>query len=527
VAPPHAADVAAVADTGQALGWSANWVRQVSRLALPVLCLAADKSLDGLDDGDFDTVAAALDDAVYLSHSAREHTLRRLFAVAEACCQLGVTARPRRRSGPVARPPAELAGDIRQPAIRRQVVRYAQTLATTLAAGSVYARVKALGVFCDWLADQHPTVSRLDQLDRTTHVEPFLGWDRTRPWRGANGVGRTISATQFHHDIVDLRCFFDDIACWGWPSQPHRRLLFASDIPRMSEPVPRALPPAIDRTVMAAIAELDDPAVRTGLQLLRATGMRLGELLDLELDCLVDFGRHGRWLRVPLGKLLTERMVPLDDDTVAVLDAWTALRGRQRALPHPRDGRPADFLFCQHGRRLAAHRLRRGLNQAVAAAGVYGPDGAPLRVTPHQLRHTYGTELVNGGISLPALMALLGHVTPEMTLRYAKLANPTIRAAYQAAIDKTRVGAALPIATINRTPVVADRVAWLRAEMLKIRLAHGTCTRDPTAGNCPYTNICEQCDNFAPAADAAPTLRAQLADIRALRDDAAGLHLSS
>ena len=109
-------------------------------------------------------------------------------------------------------------------------------------------------------------------------------------------------------------------------------------------------------------------------------------------------------------------------------------------------------------------------------------------------------------------MALLGHVTPEMTLRYAKLANPTIRAAYQAAIAKTRVGAALPIATINRTPVVADRVAWLRAEMLKTRLAHGTCTRDPAAGVCPYANICEQCDNFAPAADAAPILRAQLAD---------------
>jgi hypothetical protein len=78
----------------------------------------------------------------------------------------------------------------------------------------------------------------------------------------------------------------------------------------------------------------------------------------------------------------------------------------------------------------------------------------------------------------------------------------------------------LPIASVNRTPVVPDRVAWLRQEMLKTRIAHGWCTRDPVAGACPYANICEQCDNFAPAPEFAHVIRAQLADIHTLRDDA-------
>lgn len=107
-----------------------------------------------------------------------------------------------------------------------------------------------------------------------------------------------------------MRCFFDDIACWGWASAPARRLLFASDLPRLPEPMPRALPPDVDRALMAAVADLDDLFTRTGLRLLRATGLRVGELLDLELDCLVDFAGHGTWLRVPEGKLGTERMVP-------------------------------------------------------------------------------------------------------------------------------------------------------------------------------------------------------------------------
>jgi hypothetical protein len=61
---------------------------------------------------------------------------------------------------------------------------------------------------------------------------------------------------------------------------------------------------------MAAVAELSDPFARHGLTILRGTGLRLGELLDLELDCLLDFASHGSWLKVPLGKLGTERTVP-------------------------------------------------------------------------------------------------------------------------------------------------------------------------------------------------------------------------
>ena len=44
----------------------------------------------------------------------------------------------------------------------------------------------------DWLVDNHPDVCRLDQLDRNRHIEPFLARARTRPWRGANGAGKTV-----------------------------------------------------------------------------------------------------------------------------------------------------------------------------------------------------------------------------------------------------------------------------------------------------------------------------------------------
>jgi len=255
-----------------------------------------------------------------------------------------------------------------------------------------------------------------------------------------------------------------------------------------------------------------------GIAILRGTGMRLGELLDLELDCLWDTTNHGTWVKVPVGKLGTERTVPLDSTTLGAFDAWMAHRGRQRPLAHLRDGYLADFLFMERGRRPTAYRLRHGLGEAAAAAGLKGRGGAPLRVTPHQLRHTYATTLVNAGMSLQALMAVMGHVSPEMTLRYASIASPTVRAAYEAAMGKVRARSALVVAPAGRS-AVPERLDWLRSEMLKTRV-DGYCSRELVAEACPYANICEQCENFVTSPEFGPALEAQLVDVAVLRDDA-------
>jgi hypothetical protein len=127
----------------------------------------------------------------------------------------------------------------------------------------------------------------------------------------------------------------------------------------------------------------------------------------------------------------------------------------------------------------------------------------------------------NSGMSLQALMALLGHVSTEMTLRYAALAAPAVRTAYEEAMGKARARLTLAIAPVGQ-PIIPGRVEWLRAEMLKTRVAHGYCSRQLAAEACPYANICEQCDNYVTAPEFIPQLQAQLADVTALRDDAAG-----
>ena len=69
-------------------------------------------------------------------------------------------------------------------------------------------------------------------------------------------------------------------------------------------------------------------------------------------------------------------------------------------------------------------------------------------------------------------------------------------------------------------PVAPDSVTWPHSEMLKTRVAHGYCSREPAAEACPYANICENRDSYVPSAEFVPVLRAQLADVEVLRDDA-------
>jgi integrase len=502
-------------DTARRLGWSYYWSRSVIDQFVPAVVAWSHTTISELNATMLDNFAAELDQVTSASATTLKQWHGRLFGLRQLLFECGQLAEPPKR-GPAGASVEQRLAVVPAPQLRRAIARYVQTRAAVLSPSSADGLVNDLIPFGVFLGERFPTVQTLRQLERH-HVEDFLAWNRTRTWRGRLARDQRVSASVVHSTVLTVRNFLDDIALWGWADRPRRRLVFASDVPRLPRPLPRALAPDVDAALMAAVGCLDDPFARSAILLLRRAGLRLGECLDLELGCIVDYGPTGTWLRVPIGKLGTERAVPLDADTVAALDTWADHRGQQRPHLHPRTGKPTDFLFADHGRRLKAWRIRTGLRTAAAAAGLLGTGGRPLNVTPHQLRHTYATELANAGMSLQALMAVLGHVTPEMTLRYATLASPTLRAAYDQAIGKVRKS--LPIAPVGR-PIVPAKVDWIASEFLKTRLAHGYCSRHLAAGACPYANICETCDNFVPGPEHLPVLRDQLADIRQLHADA-------
>ena len=390
-------------------------------------------------------------------------------------------------------------------------VAYLHRKSATCRPKTVSSLATRMAHFGRFLSRVDPDLSSLASLDRRRHIEPFLTSLRST----LNTVtGEPITVADHARRVNAVANFLTEISEWGWDEAPSRRLLFASDVPRLPRPLPRYLPVDADRRLTDALTVSAYRLAAGALLLQRACGLRIGELLDLELDCVHEVPGQGAWLKVPLGKLETERMVPLDEQILTIIDEIIETRSAGRPLPHPRTGRPAQFLFTHHGKRLSQNAVRAELNRAAKAAGLD-------HVTPHQLRHTYATALVNAGVSLQSLMALLGHTSAAMSLRYGKLFDTTVRTEYERALDlaKSHIGVLPPRTQLPLTDVTGN-TDWKDTPTVKARLAGGFCMRAPAQGACPYANICEHCPSFRTDATYLPVLAAQRTDAATLAADA-------
>jgi DNA repair protein RecN (Recombination protein N) len=201
------------------------------------------------------------------------------------------------------------------------------------------------------------------------------------------------------------------------------------DLPRASRQLPDTL--ALDE--VAALLEAPDPADPAGvrdralLELLYASGLRVSEAVGLDRQ---DLSTDGGFVRV-VGKGDRERLVPVGEVALAVLadyladvrEPWlAAARGRGVTVEHERRGGP--LFVSRHGRRLGRMDAWRAVQRAAATAGL------AARVTPHTLRHSFATHLLEGGADLRVVQELLGHASITTTQLYTHLTGERIRQVY-------------------------------------------------------------------------------------------------
>lgn len=155
------------------------------------------------------------------------------------------------------------------------------------------------------------------------------------------------------------------------------------------------------------------------LELLYATGIRVGELVGLDVD---DVDRERNVVRV-FGKGRKERTVPFGRPAARALDFW--LRQGRPLLAGPDSG-PAVFLGAR-GRRIDQRAVRTVVHRRIADV-----PGAP-DIGPHGLRHTAATHLLEGGADLRSVQELLGHASLATTQLYTHVTTDRLRRAYQQA----------------------------------------------------------------------------------------------
>jgi integrase/recombinase XerC len=177
--------------------------------------------------------------------------------------------------------------------------------------------------------------------------------------------------------------------------------------------------PMVDGRGLGGPARSRDVAI---LELLYASGLRVSELTGLDLD---DVDGETMTVRV-LGKGGKERVVPFGRAAARALEAYRAGRAT---------GRGPLFVNAR-GRRLTSRSVRTLVKRAARASGV------ERRVSPHTLRHTFATHLLDGGADLRVVQELLGHSRLSTTQRYTHVSSAHVVRAYDAAHPRARAGGA-------------------------------------------------------------------------------------
>jgi integrase len=154
-------------------------------------------------------------------------------------------------------------------------------------------------------------------------------------------------------------------------------------------------------------------------------GLRVGEVRRLKLG---DVLWEQRQVRIEQSKGLKDRLVPVTPDTLESLEKWLKMRGPKAGLPEHvfvYRHRPLTMTYCSQRLRTYCQRCR-------------------VSFTPHQLRHTAATLLLNAGAPVATVQQVLGHETIDTTLGYARLYDGTVAADYYRAMAQIEREMPLP-----------------------------------------------------------------------------------
>jgi len=252
---------------------------------------------------------------------------------------------------------------------------------------------------------------RFELVDHT-FLRRYLSWLKTRGYAGKS-IARKIAA---------LRTFYRFLEREGH-LQSNPAILLST--PKLEKKLPRCLKVTVMEELLRSPSRKTAPGKRDRaiLEVLYGSGVRVSEVTGLNLDH-VDFFR--KEIKV-MGKGSKQRIVPLNQNAVEALRMYM-IEGRKELLSKcmktkAKDAREALYLN-KNGYRLSAMGIRRMLSKYVKKVGLR------QGITPHIIRHTFATHLLEGGADLRTVQELLGHVDLSSTQVYTHLSEARLKEVY-------------------------------------------------------------------------------------------------
>jgi integrase/recombinase XerC len=230
---------------------------------------------------------------------------------------------------------------------------------------------------------------------------------------------RRFGRRTLHNHVSGLRAFY---RYWMRAGRLQRNPFLGVPLPKLDKPLPKFLTESQMTTLLAGpdklrtqgtISDFTALRDRLALEILYGGGLRVSELVGLNYGA-VDFEQGA--VRV-LGKGRKERICPLGRVAMTVLQRFRAEAGRPTGLGEP-------VLVTEQGRRMTPAMVQQLVKKYLALADL------PMDITPHKLRHSYATHLLNGGADLRTVQELLGHASLTTTQIYTHTSVARLKEIY-------------------------------------------------------------------------------------------------
>jgi integrase/recombinase XerC len=263
------------------------------------------------------------------------------------------------------------------------------------------------------------TVSGVMLVADVDRIRGFLGWMADRDYSAAT-TARKIATLRSFHKWMEKRSLIE------------RNPMLAIRTPKQAKRLPKAV--SVEQ-IEQLLAAPDDSNLlgardRAILETLYSTGIRVSEVVGIDRIDLND-AEESILIR---GKGRRERVVPLGTHALAALRRYVAMHDTELAAAELKADGEMPLFVNKHGGRLSSRSVRRKVTKYLEEVGL-DPE-----ISPHTIRHSFATHLLDNGADLRSVQELLGHQSLSSTQVYTHLSNRRMRDAYDKAHPRAEAG---------------------------------------------------------------------------------------
>ncbi len=345
-----------------------------------------------------------------------------------------------------------------------------------------------LNCFSEFIERKHPHLQP-ESINREVIID-YLEWMNQKNLEAGSRI----------HRLGFLKNLFSIIRRHNWiPISSN--LIYQEDFPQKDKNLPRYIPEYILKQINENLEILPEP-IRRMILVIQECGLRVSELLLLNIDCLEQDGEGIWYLRYMQYKMKKEHTIPISNELTLVIQ-------EQQLYIRKHFENNFKYLFCSRKKGSNSSNFIpqpkimqyptfvRYLKRLIKQANILDESGEEWDLESHQFRHTVGTRMINNGVPQHIIQRYLGHETPTMTSVYAHIHDKTLKQEIAKYHDSRVVNVAGEVVE-STTPELDNDLDLhlLKKKILAQSLPNGSCARPIVLGECPHANACLTCGDF-------------------------------